>query len=139
MEFFETQSHEREDKLYIVTHASLTPGYQTAQVAHAATEFAFRQPDHFHRWYTNSRYVIALQVEDSSTLEALIAEAQMNGLIVEPFYEPDLNFEVTAVAFAPSQDTPEFLSALSLAGSHVNTSGVDKHSYAENYSVDTLF
>lgn len=107
----------RDEKLYLVTHAGLTAGYQVAQVAHVMADFALKHRQAFTDWHNNSQFVVALQTGNADELNRLLAHADANGFVVEKFYEPDLGHELTALAFLPSQGVSKFLSKLSLAGS----------------------
>lgn len=103
-------------KLYLVTHANLSVGYQIAQVSHAMTEFIFRFPQEARKWYEESNTVVSLEARDTHELHSLIEAAQEQGIGSAPFYEPDLGDELTAVAFCPAPEVSEMLSSFPLAG-----------------------
>ena len=99
-----------------MTHAKLRAGQQTAQVAHALADFARRRGDEFQNWHENSNYIIALQVQDPAALEELYTRAAQDGLELIHFREPDLDHELTAIAFVPHASVKPFLASLKLAG-----------------------
>jgi hypothetical protein len=94
----------------------LRAGQQTAQVAHALADFARRRGDEFQSWHENSNYIIALQVQNTSALEDLYTRAEEDDLELIQFREPDLNHELTAIAFIPHASVKPFLASLKLAG-----------------------
>lgn len=98
----------------MVTHAQLSSGYQVAQTAHALAEFALRRPEAFAAW--RNGYIVCLQTQTAHELETLYTDALANGHDVVAFREPDLEHEITAIAFAPSPAVKPLLSRLSLAG-----------------------
>lgn len=112
----EPESQKHEDKLYLVTHADLSAGYQTAQTAHVVAEFIMQQPEIAQRWHKISNSVIVLETENAKKLTELKTSAETLGLTVVLFREPDLGDEITALAFAPGAKTREFLSNLPCAG-----------------------
>ena len=109
---------DRGNPLYLVTHAKLSPGQQTAQVAHAVADFALHRGDHFANWYKTSQYIISLQAPSSELLETLLTEASHDGYETISFREPDLDHELTAIAFVPSEQVKAYLRKLPLAGKH---------------------
>lgn len=116
----EPASNAREDKLYLVTHANLSAGYQTAQVAHVVADFIMNNPEIAKTWHITSNSVIVLEAEDSSALSELIEEAAKRNITVQEFREPDLGDEITALAFAPSDATRKLLSNLPCAGKNLH-------------------
>lgn len=112
----EPVSTAREDKLYLVTHAQLSSGYQTAQVAHVVADFIMANPETAQTWHAVSNSVIVLEAKDARELSFLKADAEDKGLKVTEFREPDLGDEITALAFAPGEETRKFLSNLPCAG-----------------------
>jgi peptidyl-tRNA hydrolase len=112
----EPVSELREDKLYLVTHAHLSAGYQTAQIAHAVADFIQTNPEIANKWHTISNSLIVLEAEDAVGLSAIQDEATRRGIVTTGFREPDLGDELTAVAFAPGEATRKLLSNLPCAG-----------------------
>jgi peptidyl-tRNA hydrolase len=117
---FTEQSTHPKDKLYLVTHAGLSAGYQIAQVAHVVADYIMTHPEAAKNWHTISNYIIVLEVDDQESLLDLHEEARNASLQVVAFQEPDLNFETTALAFSPSEQTTAFLRHLRLAGRKKN-------------------
>lgn len=102
--------------LYIVTRNDIPTGYQIAQTAHAVAEFAKNFNDEFLDWHNNSQYIIILSSENEETLKALYHKAISNNLDVISFKEPDIDYQVTSIAFSPDPRNKKFLSKLPLAG-----------------------
>lgn len=96
-------------------------GHQTAQVAHAVADFAFKKPEAFQEWHLKSQFVVVLQARDTHHLEALRVKAETQALLVIPFHEPDLAGELTSLAFVPHTANKSFLSNLPLAGKNLPT------------------
>jgi hypothetical protein len=94
----------------------IPPGYQIAQSAHALADFAKFQPKLFNKWHYSSGYIVALHADDEPALLTLSSEANLQKLNFVEFREPDLNYQVTSLAFASSLECKRFLSTLKLAG-----------------------
>ena len=124
----EPSSMLREDKLYLVTHAQLSAGYQTAQIAHATADFIMNNPQLAKQWHTVSNSVIILEAKNAEHLSELQETAETRGIITTEFREPDLGDEITAVTFAPGVATRKLLSSLPCAGRKMNDQTVLKES-----------
>lgn len=72
-----------------------------AQVAHATTEFAFNMTSHFNKWLIDSKYIVVLAVEDLKALTTLAKELKEAGLRISLNHEPDLDYQLTALAISP--------------------------------------
>lgn len=107
----------------------MTAGYQIAQTAHGVAAFAISRPSEFHQWHEESQYIVALQTEDSGSLELLFERAISMELTPIPFREPDLEHSLTSVAFVPDGRNRKFLAGLPLAGRRAGT--LNKHSAGE--------
>lgn len=104
--------------MYIVTHAGLSAGQQTAQVAHALAEFARERGDEFCHWHETSNYIIPLQESSPVELEKLLEITMIRGLETVIFREPDRAHELTAITFIPHESVKTLLAQLPLAGKH---------------------
>jgi peptidyl-tRNA hydrolase len=100
-------------KLFIVVRQDLPPGRSYAQVAHAITEYAMLYQACFEAWYEASNTIAVLQVPTMVELAQLCDRAEFEGCRKAEFHEPDLQNELTAVAFEPS-DKSRFLKKLEL-------------------------
>jgi peptidyl-tRNA hydrolase len=101
-------------KLFIVVREDLPYGSPCAQVAHALTEFSIKYPVDFHDWYNVSNTIAVLRVPTMLDLAKLCDRAEFEGCRKAEFHEPDLNNELTAVAFEPSEKSRLFLKHLEL-------------------------
>ncbi len=86
-----------------------------AQTCHALSEFENLHTNIYRKWYTESNYIVCLEIENENKLKALLHEAEMLGIKVAPFYEPDLDNQLTAVTFEPGADSKRLLRKLPLA------------------------
>lgn len=118
------------NKLYIITHQGLSSGYQTAQSIHAATEFTMKYREHASEWYNTSNTVVCLEAESTEELKELVRAAAEKSIIHAPFYEPDLDNELTAVAFAPGETTRELLAHLPLVGRRKASTEAQKREFS---------
>lgn len=85
-------------------------------------ELAISHPEPFRTWHHTSQYIIALQTDTAEALANLYQECALKDLTVQPFYEPDLDGQLTALAFVPHVDVPRALARLPLAkGSIIQT------------------
>lgn len=119
--------------LYVVTHAELTAGYQIAQVAHAVADFALHRTAQFRHWHKNSQHIVALQCKDADKLQQLFQQAQNQGHDIVAFNEPDLNNEITSIAFSPDNKNRGFLAHLPLAG---RRSGNQNKHFQKNFDIE---
>jgi hypothetical protein len=102
-------------KLYLVSRGDLPVGVQACQAIHAMREFVADHPEEESKWYRESNHIAFLEAPDKDMLEFLINEANENGILYSAFYEPDIENELTAVAFSPTMDSRELLSQLPTA------------------------
>ena len=80
------------EKFFIVVRDDLDPGLACAQVGHAAYMLGVYSP-------RKTRRNIAVLHAPRAELERFCLQSEVIGCVYEPFYEPDLNDEITAVAF----------------------------------------
>jgi len=102
-------------KLYVVVRQDLAPGYQAAQSLHAFREFQHFFPEIEKHWYETSNTIIIKGIADERGLLNLGKEALKAGIKFASFREPDLDNQLTAMAFEPGERTGEFLYHLNLA------------------------
>jgi len=103
------------DKVYLVTRADLKPGQQAVQAAHALTEFIFQHAEQAKRWKAESNTLVMLVVKDEESLNGMIEKGLQRGIRLSPFYEPDLDDALTAVAFEPGDASYRLCSGIPLA------------------------
>lgn len=94
-------------RLYVIVRADLPVGYQMAQACHAAAAIGAAQPLRLAAFPT----IVILNADDEQHLVEL--HGQMRPSWVVPFFEPDLDDQMTAFAVFSSG---EMFSELSLAG-----------------------
>lgn len=92
----------RPPKLFLVTREDLPNGVQAVQAAHAMTEFTMKYPEEARDWYLSSNHLALLSVSDEYELEDLLELALSRGFLATPFYEPDREDEMTAIALEPA-------------------------------------
>lgn len=112
--------------MYLVTHAQLSSGYQTAQIAHVVADFIQNNTGLANAWHFTSNSLIVLEAANAAELSVLQERARLRGIVVQEFREPDLGDEVTALAFAPGDATRKFLSNLPCAGKNLHNQSVLK-------------
>lgn len=101
--------------MVIVTRKDIHPGSQSSQLLHAAVQF---EKEHFeiqNEWFNKSNHIVLLSCENEESLKNLILRANIKDIKSSVFTEPDLNNELTAVAFEPCEDTCKLVSNLPLA------------------------
>ena len=91
------------------------------QSAHAAIDFQHEHPEDASQWQKNSNYLALLTVADEEALIKLISKALLSGIKYTLFREPDLNNEITAVAFEPSDRARKLTSSCPLMGKDIIT------------------
>lgn len=79
-----------------------------------------QHPEEAKAWHTFSNYLVLLTTEDESSLEKLIYKAESKGIKYTIFREPDIDNQITSVAFEPCEKTRKLLSNLPLLGKNNN-------------------
>lgn len=103
------------DKLYIITREDLPFGAQAVQGGHVLAEFLFEHKEIAEMWHQNSNSLIFLVVKNEQELLKLIDKGFNRGIEFSVFFEPDLDYQLTAVALAPGKETKRLCSNLKLA------------------------
>lgn len=107
------------EKLRVVTRRDLSVSTQAVQSGHAAIDFQHQYPIESREWHTKSNYLALLTVSNESELIKLITKAILTGIKHTVFREPDLNNEITAVAFEASESARRLTSSCPLLGKEV--------------------
>ena len=92
---------------------------QGVQAGHALVEFALENPNIAKSWHTLSNYLAFLSASNEDELIKLIHKAELKGITHKVFREPDLDNQITAVAFEPTDLTRRLTSSLPLMGKEV--------------------
>lgn len=90
-------------------------GVQATQSCHALQQFVSENFEINREWCERSNYLALLSVKDEQELLELIEKASRQGIVFSIFFEPDLAYAVTAVAFAPGKASKKLLSNVGLA------------------------
>ena len=101
-------------KLISITRRDLSPGYQAIQSAHAAIDFQHQHPEIAKQWNSISNYLVFLSVASEEDLYRYLDKFEKKGLKFTPFFEPDINNELTAVAVEPTEKARRLCSNLPL-------------------------
>jgi hypothetical protein len=99
----------------VVVNGSLPYNYQSPQLSHAGIQFQHEHPEIAKEWHDKSKYLVHLSARDLSHLEDLIFKANLRNINISIFREPDIDNEITAVSFEPSEASRKLLSNLPLA------------------------
>ncbi len=90
------------EKIYIVVRPDMPPGLQAAQACHAMREFVDRHPAIDRKWFRESNNIVILNARSFDQLGQLVLQACAAEVAHAPFYEADLDDELTAVAIGPA-------------------------------------
>jgi hypothetical protein len=90
------------------------------QSAHAAIDFQHAHPKEATDWQTKSNYLALLTVANEEELYKLIDKATIRGIKYTIFREPDINNEITAIAFEPCDASRRLTSGCPLLGKNNN-------------------
>jgi hypothetical protein len=90
------------------------------QSAHAAIDFQHAHPKEATDWQTKSNYLALLTVANEEELYKLIDKATIRGIKHTIFREPDINNEITAIAFEPCDASRRLTSGCPLLGKNNN-------------------
>lgn len=99
----------------MVVRGDLEAGYQLPQACHALQQFAMEHTDVNKHWYERSNYLAVLSARNEEELLGLIDKASRRGLRFSIFFEPDLKYEITAIALEPGKESKRLCSNLKLA------------------------
>lgn len=108
-------------KLRIVTRRDLPFGDRATQSSHAAIDFTQQFPSETNEWHKESNYLALLTVADEPELIKLIHKAESLNIKHSVFREPDLDNQITAVAFEPSDEAKRITSSCPLLGKELIT------------------
>lgn len=103
------------DKLYVVTRSDLQPGALIAQSCHAISQFQMEHEEIAKAWFQKSNYLACLSAKNEEELLRLIDKASKRGVRFSIFFEPDLDYSITAVALEPSVESRRLCSNYGLA------------------------
>lgn len=98
-----------------MTRQDLKPGYQATQSCHALRQFTAEHPEIDRRWFERSNYLAVLSVRNEQELLNLIDKASQKGIKYSIFFEPDLKYEITAIALEPGKESKKLCGKLRLA------------------------
>jgi hypothetical protein len=74
----------------------------------------FDFPSESKEWFLNSNYLVTLSVETEKDLIDLTEKLDQDGILFSRFIEPDLNNQLTSIAFLSSEKTKKFTHRLPL-------------------------
>ncbi len=115
-----TNQISKTEKLRVITRRDLSLAQQCVQAAHAAIDFQHEHPQESVAWHKFSNYLAILTTKDEQSLIDLIVKASLRGIKYTVFREPDINNEITAVAFEASTEAKKLCSNLPLLGKEVS-------------------
>lgn len=93
----------------------MLPGQQLVQSIHALADFAHLHPIPFDRWKKSSNTLVSLAEKSTTSLTELFLRLESKGFVVVPFYEPNLDNQLTALAVYGDQRAQKYLRFLPLA------------------------
>ena len=97
----------------MVTREDLPQSAMAVQSAHAAIDFQYQYPELANTWH-DSNYLIFLKVKDELSLIKLIDKSRLNNIKITIFREPDLDNQITAIAFEPSEESNKITNKIKL-------------------------
>lgn len=106
----------------VITRRDLPPVVQSVQSGHAAIKYTFELPNHAKHWHENSQYLIYLSVENEQELEDITEKLYQENILFAEFYEPDLDHELTSIAFMSNRKTKKVTSGMPLMFKEYNRS-----------------
>ena len=109
-------SYQIHPKLRVVTRRDLPIGTQALQSGHAAIDFQHQHPSEAKEWHSKSNYLVFLTVANEEELIKLTTKAILLGIKHTVFREPDLDNQITAVAFEATDAARKLTSSCPLLG-----------------------
>jgi hypothetical protein len=70
-------------------------------------------PERARQW--NNNFLICLSVDNEEKLGNLLVKLKERGIHVSAFYEPDIDYQLTGIAFAGCEQSAKLTSSLPLA------------------------
>lgn len=104
------------EKLRVVSRRDISIGSQALQSGHAAIQFQHEFPSEASAWYKQSNYLAFLTVANEEELVKLIDKAEAKGIKHSIFREPDIDNQITAVAFEASDEAKRLTSSCPVLG-----------------------
>ena len=83
-----------------------------SQTGHSIAQFLLDYPNESSKW--NNSYLICLGVENEFFLNKILQSLILKKINVSEFYEPDINNELTSIAFIETEYTKIFTKKLKL-------------------------
>lgn len=105
-------------KLYVVTRGDITPGYQMAQSGHSIAQYMLDHPEKARQW--NNNFLISLSIDNENKLKTLLERLTDLNVSVSSFYEPDINNQLTSIAFESNEISNRLTASLPLALKNLN-------------------
>ena len=101
------------NRLYVVTRKDLSPGSQIAQTGHSIAQFLLEHPEKSKEW--NNNYLVCLSTENEKSLNKLLEKLESFDIPISMFYEPDLDNQLTSIAFQHNSESRKYTTSLPLA------------------------
>lgn len=86
-----------------------------AQSCHAAIMFQHEHKELASEWLQQSNYICILEIANEEALSALIIQAEIQAIKFSVFREPDIDNQLTSVAFEPGNKSKKLCNRLKLA------------------------
>ena len=91
----------------------MKPGAQIAQSGHAIAQYCLEHPEHLKKW--NNNYLICLSTDNQQSLEKLFEKLMTYDIPMSRFTEPDLDNQLTSIAFQHNSESRKYTTSLPLA------------------------
>lgn len=107
--------------MYSITREDLPLGVMALQSSHALIDYVIKFPEESKEWNKSSNYLGQLVAKNEEELEMLMFKAEKKGIRFLPFYEPDLENKLTAIAFEATILSKKLLSSYPLMFKNIQT------------------
>ena len=98
-----------------IVRRDLSPKYQLAQTLHAGLQFSLDNFQQLQKWNKETQSVVCLSIENEDKLKALTSTLKGMDVMMSEFYEPDIDNQLTSVAFYAPYEIRKKISSLPLA------------------------
>ncbi|MCK9556081.1 hypothetical protein M0R19_08265 [Candidatus Pacearchaeota archaeon] len=95
------------EKMYVLVREDLDEVYRFIQAGHAIAEFILKHEDIARKW--NNQYLIYVKVKDELRIKDWEYKLKLNDVEFEKFLEPDIENQLTAIAFVSDDKFTEKL------------------------------
>lgn len=98
------------------------------QAMHSLADFIISHPQETKQWNITSNSLVCLSTKDLTSLEEFCQRLSKKNIKFTPFYEPDIQNQLTSICLEPTIEARKATSSFPLALKEFHALGITKHS-----------